>query len=336
MTRSGSGVAMPRDPRPGPMAPTLAPTLSPTLAPVLARLATPVSVVAVDEAAALWREATITLTCARPRDLDTGPSLPARLRGAMGRRLAEAPARADGLPRAFDVLYGGGEAAGPLPEWPRPFLLAAEGTARDITLRLRVFGFAIAYLDEMVPALFAGLEAGLSLVPGARTRVPLVPETRAATLVETLPTAPLEADAVVLRFETPLVLERRAALVVDAPMLVRSIIRRVAGLAAWMDIALAGATAAGEATESPAPVAGPALSALADAVTVEAQDLRPVGWVRHSMAQNGRAIPMTGVVGTLHLAGPLGPLLPWLYLGARCHAGRRAALGLGRYSLEGA
>jgi hypothetical protein len=266
--------------------------------------------------------------------LDIGPSLPGRLRGAIGRRLKDSPARLDSLPRAFDLLYRSDLLAGPLPEWPRPFLLTAEGTAHTVVLRLRVFGVAVAWLDELVPALLAGLDAGLSVVPGSHVRARLSPQDRAATLTEGLPPVPAQADAVVLRFQTPLVLERRNALVIDAPMLVRSIIRRVAGLAAWMDLALAGATAAGEANQSPAPVAGPALSALADAVVIEDQDLRPVGWVRHSMAQNGRAIPMTGVIGWLRLTGPLDPLLPWLSLGQRCHAGRRAAMGLGRYELE--
>lgn len=303
------------------------------LAPIIDRLTTPLVELPVDRAWPLWREATISLTCPRPPDLDTGPSLPGRLRGAMGRALASMPPRNDGLPRAFDLLFHDGPATRHLRTWPRPYVLATDMTDRGLVVHLRMFGWAIAWLEEVVPALFAGLEAGLSLSSGARARARLEPVERQATLVQAADPPPATADAVVLRFKTPLVLERQGALRVEGGALVRSIIRRVAGMAAWMDIALAGARAGGSGANSPAPAAGAALGALADAVAVAEETLRPVTWTRFSAAQNQRAIPMSGVIGSLRLTGPLSPLLPWLHLGQRCHAGRRPAFGLGRYDL---
>lgn len=314
------------------------------LAPVLERLADPLAVVLVDDLPALWREAIVTLTCPRPADFDAGPSLSGRLRGALGRALMTAPARADGLPRAFDLLYRTDAPTYTLREWPRPILLTGEAAdhGRAVVIRLRVFGFAIAWLEDLMPALLAGLAAGLSVAPGARARARLSPEDGDVAVLEGLPAVPgpedgVEdgAEAITLRFDTPLVVDHRGALVTEGGPLVRSIIRRVAGLAAWMDVAVAGAEAGATPDAGPAPAAGPALSALADAVEADASGQRIDGWTRYSIPQGRKAIDVTGLVGPVTLRGPLGPLLPWLVLGQRTHAGRRAIFGLGRYTLEG-
>lgn len=315
------------------------------VAPVLARLADPAATVSVDDLFPLWREAVLTLTCPRPPDFDTGPSLSGRLRGTLGDALRGRPALARTLPSAFDLLYRRDDTTKYLREWPRPYLVtgeAAEG-GRAVLIRLRVFGWLVGWVEDLEDALTAGMAgAGVSITPGAHVRARPRPQARALDRVEGLPPCSPALDGgpatAVLRFDTPLVLEREGAVRLDGGALVRSVIRRVAGLAAWMDLAVAGAEGAANggatADAGPAPAAGPALSALADAVEADFGDQRADGWTRWSRAQDNRPISMTGVVGPVRLRGPLGPLPPWLHLGQRCHAGRRAAFGLGRYTLE--
>jgi hypothetical protein len=55
-------------------------------------------------------------------------------------------------------------------------------------------------------------------------------------------------------------------------------------------------------------------------------------WTRFSSRQK-QEMTLGGVVGEWRLAGELGELLPWLWLGQWLHVGKNASMGMGRYSL---
>jgi hypothetical protein len=55
-------------------------------------------------------------------------------------------------------------------------------------------------------------------------------------------------------------------------------------------------------------------------------------WTRFSSRQE-REMTLGGVVGEWKLAGELGDLLPWLWLGQWLHVGKNATMGMGKYSL---
>jgi hypothetical protein len=55
-------------------------------------------------------------------------------------------------------------------------------------------------------------------------------------------------------------------------------------------------------------------------------------WTRFSSRQK-QEMTLGGVVGEWRLAGDLGELLPWLWLGQWLHVGKNASMGMGKYSL---
>jgi hypothetical protein len=73
------------------------------------------------------------------------------------------------------------------------------------------------------------------------------------------------------------------------------------------------------------------LAAAAERLTDE-RSLAWKDWTRFSSRQQ-REMTLGGVVGEWRLAGDLGELLPWFWLGQWLHVGKNATMGMGMYSL---
>jgi hypothetical protein len=85
---------------------------------------------------------------------------------------------------------------------------------------------------------------------------------------------------------------------------------------------------------APPDIAGAAarLAAAAGRLTDE-RSLAWKDWTRFSSRQQ-REMTLGGVVGQWRLAGDLGELLPWFWLGQWLHVGKNATMGMGMYSLS--
>jgi hypothetical protein len=68
-------------------------------------------------------------------------------------------------------------------------------------------------------------------------------------------------------------------------------------------------------------------------IVVKNNGLRWFDWERYSCRQDA-AMKFGGLVGRLTLTGPLGPLLPYLRLGATLNIGQATTFGLGRHVLK--
>lgn len=78
---------------------------------------------------------------------------------------------------------------------------------------------------------------------------------------------------------------------------------------------------------------GHGLLEAASAVSLEASTLRWVDPRRFSNRQQ-RSMRLGGLLGAVEYRGDLTPFMPVFWLGARCHIGKQAAFGLGRYRAE--
>jgi len=126
---------------------------------------------------------------ARPPDFDDGPSLPQRVRGALGHALEHlrdnAPAPVDrrrrlfGLPPAWDVLLAEPVTAPPrvgaLPEAPsRPYAIFSESRDGQVTVTIRLIGRGRVWFAEVALALQAAFrKLGIVIAPLARSRARL-------------------------------------------------------------------------------------------------------------------------------------------------------------------
>lgn len=314
-------------------------TLEPPQSEIAGRLAEPAVTLSPAELSARWFQQTIEIRLPGLAAQAADPSLPGRIRGAWGRELMRA-ASAEALagrpcpwspPCALDVLFREqGRAAAGLP-LPRPVTIAARAQGPDLAVQLSLIGFACDWIPAAGEALVAGLRhgdplrladrrAGSDRQGGAEGDAPGPAIDRRSLLTReeiAVPPAPAMAE---LAFFSPLCLRRDGTPAFDGPrMLVSSLGNRLAGLARWHDARL-------EADWR-------GLAEAADALQCDAAGLYPVRWLRRSDRQGGRAIPMTGLAGTLVLAGDLAPIAPLLVLGSLTHAGSHAGLGLGGYEL---
>jgi hypothetical protein len=283
----------------------------------------------------LWRVVDLRARCRRPRGLDTGFSLPGRVRGALGHALRRATAtdacrhgapgsragRPGGLPDAFAALYGKPVMApavegGALFHNPtRPYLLLTEDGGAFIDVVVRLFGFAAVWSPAVRAGLADALSGGVSVAPGSRVRVRLEVEGVERTEPHIRYQGRAAPHAAHLTFLTPAALGREGALAVDAPVILGGLVSRVAGLAAWHGLVLDDDWEA--------------LDRASSLVSLDSGGLRPFGFERVSVAQ-GRRVPMLGLLGTAQLDGPLGSLAPVLALAPWIHLGAHTTFGMGR------
>lgn len=267
--------------------------------------------------AALWSVAQVRFVCARPALLQDHPDLSVRVRGAWGRKLAEAPPparRGWSLPPPYAVLFAPIDARASEDEVPKPAIIRASIEGDLLIVDLSIFGEAAVFLDVAAAALAAALEEGIALLDGARRqRVPITILEAGETTIGSVEW-PDSAGGAVLQFRTPVCIRRRAASHVAPNAVVRAAWRRVRTLAPWMGVRLAG---------PPVLFDGLAFS----------DDLLPVTWQRFSQRQGSVPIPMEGMVGSMTVTGALARHLPALAAAATANVGSHAALGLGWYDI---
>lgn len=278
-----------------------------------------------------WRQVDIFLPCQtrppKPLAPETAWLLPGKLRGAWGQQLmrSASPETLAGQPCpwsppcALEVLFRPqGQAAGGL-ELPRPYVLAVslEPGQRGLSVRLSLFGAATEYALAAGEALVRALREGQFHIQDSPESLEVLGREITHLDGPDLAEASLTAR---LRFLTPLCQRRGNDLLLDPPSLMTGLANRLSGLARWHGLELAEDWRA--------------LKDMAQGLQWDLQGGAKVNWQRRSNRQQGRDIPMAGLLGDLYLRGNLLDLAPLLALGQRCHAGGHTAMGLGRYELE--
>lgn len=298
-------------------------SLDPSRSPVAERLLAPVDRVALGDLPGRWFHQTVEVRLPGLAATARDPALPGRVRGALGHQLMRAASDAAlagtpcpwDPPCAYEVLFREqGQLTGGL-GLPRPMVVSAVPLRGDLMVRLTVFGFACDWSDSAGEALVGALRHGNPL----RQATPPAIRSRGLRTIETV-AVPTGCQFAELTFVSPLCIrDGDPGRFAGPASLIASLGNRVSAMARWQDCT--------------ADADWRALVDSADTLRGDASALRPVSWVRSSARQGGRAIPMRGLIGTLVLDGPLGDLAPLLALGATCHTGSHAAIGLGAYEL---
>ena len=281
---------------------------------------------ALEDVAMSWVMARIVLRCPGEAGLTRDFNVPAKIRGAWGRKLAEGASQ-EALagnacpwpaPCGYDLFFNcQGMMASGL-EIPKPYVLSIEAVGGDLLVTLTLFGIAADWAGEASDALVRALRHGLD-ESGNRQRKLEVSD----RLVEHATGLPLPGPlaSASLTFQTPVALRSGEALHVRPASLLKSLGHRATGLALWHGMALD--MDVGHFSER-----AEWLGTNADWKVAALP-----GWARGSQAQ-GRKIRMSGVLGTLQLEHLSAFEAGLITLGSYTHVGSRAALGMGRYSLE--
>lgn len=253
-----------------------------------------------------------------PPGFDTGPSLPGRLRGALGRALRQrspSPALARRM-SLFDIPDAA-QALFMATDMGRPYTLFVETQGRDIRLILRLFGRASVWSCDIEAALAAALADGIGIAPLSRVKARFSDITIARqtyTLPPTLPSAPCWR----LITRSPISLERRDAQAPDAAAIIGSLFARAQNAMAWCGYAMQ--------------IEPGRLATLQTRGAIVDWSLYPESWPRYSNRQ-GQRVEMLGLSGaaTLALDEPEIPVLTTL---ASCTGiGSHTTFGLGRIDL---
>lgn len=292
--------------------------------PLEARLLEPAAATPLADLPGRWFHQRVELLVAGHAAAADDPALGGRLRGAWGRALMRG-ASAEALagrpcpwdpPCALDPLFREQGAITARLAVPRPYVLAARAAGADLLVRLTLFGFACDWIEAAADALVAALRHGEPPPLGR----PAEPLGRRVVTQEGV-AVPATAGPAVLTFRTPVAFRSGDDLgAPSARTLVSGLGNRVSGLARWQDTAVTADWRA--------------LAEHAETLRFDPSDLRLRRWTRRSSRQEGRTIPLGGWTGRMILGGDLEPVLPLLALGATCHAGSHATLGMGAYTLS--
>ncbi|MEL6967532.1 MAG: CRISPR system precrRNA processing endoribonuclease RAMP protein Cas6 [Pseudomonadota bacterium] len=298
------------------------------------RLANPVHVAPVVDAAAQWFFQDIVVRVKRPAAHAETLVLLNRIRGALGTALmrSASPAAKNGQPCPYDppctldVFYRTQLETAPGFNLPRPFVLQCDLARRRIDVRLRVFGFAtdwtMALRDALVASLahdvvFLGRDEGVDVrgtKAGFEVEGSHIETVHGLTLADPPP-------RICLTIKTAL--DNAGTSLVDTPAsFIARLNRRIEGLARWQDMALQADWGA--------------LRQAAEALTFDTDGLEQDTVHRGSRRQE-TAFENPSVFGDLVFTGPavaVGAVWPFVVLGEITHAGRGATAGLGRYSLD--
>ena len=197
---------------------------------------------------------------------------------------------------------------------PKPYVIFTDVAGDDLLVSLRVFGVANDWFNVAAEALLVGMREilpcqrlfGCDLPPVAERRVELVSGL----------SVPEGLSSVSVEFLTPVDVEGKGG--PTEPSLLSRLLRRVDGLARWQGLALS-------------PDHGRSLAGLIGELDYQRSSLvRDSYSSPNRKSQQRRHKTMTGV---LVATGPLVPILPILAIGERCHIGRAAIEGLGRYRM---
>lgn len=299
---------------------------------IASRLAAPSFECALADLPDAWFCQAVEVTCRGLGAAAADPQTLTALRGRWGRRLMDA-ASEDAIagrpcpwvpPCTLDIFFREQGKAAPGVPIPKPYGLCVEPIGRDLQARVTVHGFACDWSDAVSDSWTAALRDVLLRRPRERAghRHSIPPDAaivqRVVRTIERVPSARIEEMAA-LRFLTPLH-ERGEASIVERPAsFLMGLANRVSAMARWHD------------TRIVADWGG--LKSAAEDVHCAFSNVREVRWERRSTRQQGRRVPMRGIMGDVWLAGGIAPFLPILELGQTTNAGSHASQGLGAYAL---
>lgn len=282
------------------------------------------------ELAEIWCRHTIEVRLKGLGKLVAEPALAGKVRGAFGVALmAGASAEAiDGRPCSFDppsafetLFRKQGRLTAGL-DLPGPWVLGLDVKRGDLIVSLSIFGFAIDWAPAAAEALTRALRELVEWPPAISRRAPSleIVSRRATTVIGC--EAIRAGGAVEIEIVSPLVLTGRD-LRSQPESLITGLGTRISGLARWHDVSIDDK------------VDWAALKSAAASLSYDIADAAPVRWSRGSNRQ-GRAIPMSGLMGRLTITGEISPDIALLLaLGATCAAGADTAMGCGRYRVVG-
>ena len=266
--------------------------------------------------------------------LADAPDLLPRVRGALGRRLmrsASVEALAGGPcpwrpPCALEVFFGARprvKMGRHMVELPAPLALTADAADDGaLLIGMHIFGFACDWAQVMMEALAAALRRGVrwgevmrGFTPPGRVEIESARlRTLGAPMPEHVPEAATIALLTGLDTQTADVLERPESLF-------SRLAARISGLARWHDCAL-------EADWG-------RLAEVWRGLDYEVMEAEGEEMARRRSSRQRRGYVTAQRRLVLRVRGELAPLLPFLAMGETAHAGRKAALGLGRIAWVG-
>ena len=196
-------------------------------------------------------------------------------------------------------------------------------------------GKALQHLPTVVQAWQRALRTGLGPERAACTLLDISNENglqcllgkheQLSNLNTTLPPTPPLGDRATLHFHTPLRLQVQGKPARAGQLTARHLL--IALARRWQllcDVHLGAAAPQQDFAQ---------LTAQADAITLEQQDLRWYDWGRYSQRQQ-QEMQLGGLLGHVQLGGDLAPFAPLLHLGQWLHVGKNASFGLGGYRLD--
>jgi hypothetical protein len=269
--------------------------------------------VSLEEVPKLWRVTTACFLVQRPKLLEDGAWFLATLRGAWGHQLKQLSQEAYEV--FFVTLAHSAEGRG----LPKPFTLSVENHTDNLTITLSLFGIADSWRDPAFEAFIAALKQGISLrSTGFPQRKPLHLHEWHFTRSETVIVPKLTGNNRLL-FKTPVRFGSKDVLKDAEIAIIPALLSRVLSLAAWNGLQI---------TIDPH-----WWQSLDQRLVLNTNALYPISWWRFSGAQNRRAIPMMGLLGSLDIIRTPDTLMPLLALAQTAFIGQHTALGLGRFEL---
>lgn len=273
-----------------------------------------------DVALEMFEYTTITITCACPPSLAEFPDLNVRLRGALGRTLHDYGAlvqhRHDPFnrPSPYDLLYRSHGMLNVRTPIPKPIVVRGYIQETAFIIKIHLVGNAQIYAKAAATSMIEALEQGISLTENARCRHRVHALDYALECFSNIP-KPLVANSAVLNFFSPLSVRSGNATSLSTSSFLNSISLRTRGILRWLNIDIA------------------SKQSLNAPIDIDSKGMIFTTWARHSIQQKGTDIPMSGLMGKLHLSGDLSGLLAALHIGELFGVGSRASLGLGAYTL---
>jgi len=272
------------------------------------------------ELPALWSYCDIVFECKAPEGFRPGAWMARSVRGAIGRILKdwhETGQRCDLPATAFEVFYQN-HLQLQREHVPKPIRFSVAATGRSITISMRIYGRAFAWLDVLVEAAIAGCHKGIGLAENSSTLRPWPVQDWWWCQARGLD-LPKAASGYALAFTTPFKPGASHIYQGDLRSALRSLDKRTAPFARWFGLACN----AGD----------PQIRFSLDSLMIEpiSDSPRFDGFIkRESMS---REIAVVGILPTFILRNVDDSLLPLLAVGQGWHLGGHNAYGFGQYRL---
>lgn len=269
----------------------------------------------------VWSHDDVVVIADLPAGFEDLPDINMRLRGALGRELKLQhhfrPRRIEpfGRPSAWQLLWDYQPPETGSLRVARPMTLHVMIESMSMTVRVRLFGHARICAPEVLDALVAAMAGGVRLRHrGIRVAVPPV----AAAIERVDGVVPWRSEPTVgmIRMRSPTQVRRGSRLLLEPAALLLSAVRRVAGLAPWMDVRLR--------------LTDTELQRKAEDLRYRMDDALPISFERHSQRHPLGPIPVFAIGGVVRIQGRLAPFVPFLQLAEFTGIGSSAALGFGQ------